>query len=80
MRPLTAVEQQWLFTKAQLDTTPSREAGITLADELNRRKEVIDYIESLALRAGLQVDSPYVQDEELMAGAKKTRRIVEQGA
>ncbi|KAK1922629.1 cyclin-like protein [Papiliotrema laurentii] len=58
MRPLTAVEQQWLFTKAQLDSTPSREAGIPLADELKCRKVVIDYIESLALRAGLGQEDP----------------------
>ena len=53
MRQLTAVEKQWLFEKSALDHTPSRQADISLVDELMRRKEAIEYMRSLALRAGL---------------------------
>lgn len=53
MRQLSAVEQQWLFKKSDLDRTPSRRAGISYEDELNRRRTTIEYIGSLGLRSGL---------------------------
>ncbi|KAK8844024.1 hypothetical protein IAR55_006817 [Kwoniella newhampshirensis] len=51
MRPLRTVEKQWLFTPTALQNTPSLDDGITLHDELQRRKTAIEYMRSLALRA-----------------------------
>ncbi|WVQ92989.1 hypothetical protein IAU59_000052 [Kwoniella sp. CBS 9459] len=51
MRPLRPVEQQWIFAPSALDNTPSRDDGISLEDELQRRAQTINYMRSLALRA-----------------------------
>ncbi len=51
MRSLTQVERQWTFTQSALQNTPSRDDGITLEDELKRRKTAVVYMRSLALRA-----------------------------
>jgi hypothetical protein len=55
MRELSAVERQWLFKRSDLDRTPSRKAGISLEDELKRRRATIEFIGSLGLRSGLYV-------------------------
>jgi len=55
MRILTDTEKQWLFDKSALEHTPSRIAGIPLKEELERRKTVISYVESLLFRATLCV-------------------------
>jgi len=51
MRILIDTERQWLFDKEALGHTPSRGAGISLEEELERRKTVISFVESLLFRA-----------------------------
>jgi hypothetical protein len=50
MRPLRPAEQQWVFDPAMLERTPSRADGISLEEELERRKEAIVFMRSLWLR------------------------------
>ncbi|WVW79617.1 hypothetical protein I302_101586 [Kwoniella bestiolae CBS 10118] len=51
MRSFRPVEKQWLFTHSALNNTPSLDDGIDLQTELKRRKVIIEYMRSLALRA-----------------------------
>ena len=53
MRPLTIAESQWVFTRSDLDKTPSRDDGISFEEELKRRAKTIEHIRSIGLRAGL---------------------------
>nr|ODO03757.1 hypothetical protein L204_00096 [Cryptococcus depauperatus CBS 7855] len=55
MRPLRQEEVQWLFPKSALDNTPSRADGISLIEELERRKDVIMYMRSLIMRVSAQM-------------------------
>ncbi|WVR08849.1 hypothetical protein IAU60_005907 [Kwoniella sp. DSM 27419] len=50
MRSLRPVEQQWLFQPSTLLSTPSSQDGIPLTQELEKRRQVIGYMRSLALR------------------------------
>ncbi|WWC90971.1 uncharacterized protein L201_005909 [Kwoniella dendrophila CBS 6074] len=51
MRQLKPTEQQWIFDYSALDNTPSLDDGVTLEEELKKRKVTIEYMRSLALRA-----------------------------
>ena len=51
IRHQTLAQSQWLFTKSALESTPSRDDGITLEQELGRRKLAVGFMRSLALRA-----------------------------
>jgi hypothetical protein len=53
MRELTIVEKQWLFTKEDLDKTPSVLGGMTSEKELQKRKITINHIRGLGRGAGL---------------------------
>lgn len=53
MRQLAEAQMQWLFDKTALEHTPSKEDDVSLEDESTRRKTVLEYIKSLALRSGL---------------------------
>ncbi|WVQ81286.1 hypothetical protein IAT38_003409 [Cryptococcus sp. DSM 104549] len=50
MPPISPITQKWLFTEADLDNTPSRSGGISLQDELARRKLTIEHMRNLADR------------------------------
>jgi hypothetical protein len=59
MRPLTTVENKWLFTEQQLEATPSRRDGISLEIELARRKEMIQLMGVIAQQANRCAQSLY---------------------
>ncbi|WVQ63659.1 uncharacterized protein L199_001812 [Kwoniella botswanensis] len=56
MKDLRPVEKQWLFPHSALNNTPSLDDGIDLQTELKRRKVIIEYMRSLALRANAIVN------------------------
>ena len=53
MRKLKPVEQQWLFTDSALHHTPSQDDGVSYVEELERRALALQYVRSLAFRAGM---------------------------
>lgn len=50
MRPLRPEEEQWIFSKHALENTPSRSHGVSLKEELERRKSTIMQMRSLLAR------------------------------
>ncbi|BEI85221.1 hypothetical protein CcaverHIS002_0506220 [Cutaneotrichosporon cavernicola] len=65
MRPLRQGESQWIFESHALEKTPSRDAGFTLEQELESRRQAILFMRSLWLRvAGKLHDT----DPEATAG------------
>jgi hypothetical protein len=53
MRELTVVEKQWLFSKDDLQNTPSVLGGTTPERELQKRKSTIYQVRGLGRIAGL---------------------------
>ncbi|ORY33031.1 cyclin-like protein [Naematelia encephala] len=73
MRRLADVDQQWYFSRDALDHTPSRQDGMSLDVELQRRKEVIENIRSLAFRVKLA-------DEEIDPTSIRARPVITSAA
>ncbi|KAL0247856.1 hypothetical protein I308_103934 [Cryptococcus tetragattii IND107] len=73
MRPLRPEEEQWVFSKHALENTPSRSHGVSLKEELERRKSTIMQMRSLLARVIYVRDHP---DPKLKPTSTPYRNVI----
>ncbi|KIR52121.1 hypothetical protein I315_05413 [Cryptococcus gattii Ru294] len=73
MRPLRPEEEQWIFSKHALENTPSRSHGVSLKEELERRKSTIMQMRSLLARVIYVRDHP---DPKLKPTSTPYRNVI----
>ncbi|OWZ75636.1 hypothetical protein C365_06205 [Cryptococcus neoformans Bt85] len=73
MRPLRPEEEQWIFSKHALENTPSRSHGVSLEEELERRKSTVMQMRSLLARAIHVRDHP---DPKLKPTSTPYRNVI----
>lgn len=79
MRPLRPTESQWIFDYSALENSPSSHDGISLQDELERRKNTLCMIRSLAYRTFLYVCRSGAQTDG-GGSLRRTNMVQPQGA